>query len=113
MQWYQERGILKLIRAFPEEFCVLFTYTGLAADNVIEGIFLHPDLEVEPEDELIVSFLKRYLSGCNEHGTSLLTPITTRFIILFVVYLRVDGIPMPCHWCCRTAKNLLGFHSCG
>jgi len=61
-------GILKLIRAFPEEFCRLFTYTGLSADEVIEKVLLHSDVEKEPEVELVISFFKRYIRSCNEEG---------------------------------------------
>lgn len=62
-------GILQVMRAFPELFISLFTYTGcVCCDDVQDAIFIEDSSFV---DDVIVSHLNRFISEASEQGTVL------------------------------------------
>ena len=61
--------VLRLVRQYPELFSSLFTYTGnIAADEVLDAVFVHDSTELHPGDEVTVKFLKQYLQECSQEG---------------------------------------------
>ena len=59
--------ILKLVRAFPEEFAALFMYIGLTKEDVIDALYLENE-RLHPDEQTVLSLLMRYIRGCSEHG---------------------------------------------
>ena len=97
--------ILKLVRAFPEEFAALFMYTGLTNDDVIDALCVETE-QLHPDEQTVLSLLMRYIRGCSEHG-KIQYPIhkqthTQTFTILFthceinhwLKYCRLIIIPL-------------------
>ena len=61
--------ILSLMKAFPYQFVPLFTHTSsLTAEDVNDAIFITTDVELTPHDHLVLKFLRRYLSDCDQDG---------------------------------------------
>ena len=64
-------NVLPLVRAYPGLFVHLFTFTGdLVAEEVLDAVFVHSDTQLYPGDELLLTFLKRYIQECNREGKS-------------------------------------------
>ena len=61
----KSNGVLKLVRAFPEQFVSLFTYTGLSAEDVLDTVC---SVRCTPGDEVVLSFFKQYIRSCTEYG---------------------------------------------
>ncbi len=60
-------GVLKVIRAFPDLFVHLFTYTAsVSCPDVIDSIDFGQNLG--PSDHVIVTHLKRFLGQLSEEG---------------------------------------------
>ena len=67
--------VYNLMERFPEQFLPLFTYTGnITADDVVDALYVHKDTEMQPDDELTMKFLKRYLFQCDQEGNDIPCP---------------------------------------
>ncbi len=56
-----------LMRAFPEQFLSLFTYTGsLATEDVIDALVVSPEANMTEHDKLVLKFLRSYIANCNQ-----------------------------------------------
>ena len=46
------------MRAFPDQFVTLFTYTGsLAAENVVEALYVTQDEPLTPDNSLLLKYV--------------------------------------------------------
>ena len=36
--------------------------------DVLEAVFVHKDVHMQPRDDIVMSFLNRYVSECSEMG---------------------------------------------
>ena len=61
--------VLRLLRAFPDLFLSLFTYTGrICSADVLEAIYVHDDTHLVHTDALVLSFLKQYIQESDDNG---------------------------------------------
>ena len=63
-------GVLRVMRAFPELFLHLFTYTAcVTSSEVLESVYLDEEkTDVEPCDTVVMSHLNRFISEATEEG---------------------------------------------
>ena len=61
--------VLELVRAYPDLFVHLFTFTGdLVAEDVMDAVYVHSDTQLYLGNKLILSFLKHYIQECSQEG---------------------------------------------
>ena len=59
-------GVLPVVRAFPELFVPLFTYTAaISPEEVVDTLYLSDD---EEEDEVALLLLKRWIANASEES---------------------------------------------
>ena len=64
----EKSPVLRLIRAFPEIFSALLTYTGnVSVEEVQEAVYVCND-EMCSEDKVIMKFLRLYINQCSTKG---------------------------------------------
>ena len=63
-------GLLRLLRAFPNEFVEIFTYAGsVTVDDVLEAVFVdEEETQMQPGDSITLSLLHEYTRGCDKEG---------------------------------------------
>ena len=62
-------GVLYTMRAFPDLFVHLFTYTACVTSNeVLEAVFVDEDRDLEVCDTIVMYHLKRFISESSEEG---------------------------------------------
>ena len=58
--------VYSLMKAFPDLFLPLFTYSGnVDLDDVIGALYVADDMVL---DELLMGYLKQYIMNCNLEG---------------------------------------------
>ena len=61
--------ILQLIRAFPDLFAPLFTFTGdISSEMVSEALFIKDESDLHPGDRKILGFLQTFIHACDQTG---------------------------------------------
>ena len=66
MQGLKKSNVYELMKAFPNQFLPLFTFSGnIEAEDVINALFVPEDAIV---DELLMQFLKEYIMKCSQEG---------------------------------------------
>ena len=62
-------GVLCVMRAFPDLFIHLFTYTAnVTSIEVLDTLYVNKDIELLPSDNMIMSHLRKFIEISSEQG---------------------------------------------
>ena len=70
----KKSGILRAVQTFPSLYASLFMYTGeVTVDDVLEAVYVdESETEKEPEDDVTLAFLKRFIQESDKIGKNIL-----------------------------------------